>query len=106
MKGALTLAAPADPDWDVRCLAVSAALEDGIEALASLAAAHYGQLVSRGVLARRRHAQAEAWLRAEIEADFGRRGVALLGAVLRLGENESPFAAAARLRARLAITFN
>ncbi len=103
MKGALSLAMQADANWEVRCLSVSAAREDGIEALAALAETHHERLVQDGLLARRRHEQAEAWLKAEIAAEAW-RGVELLGAALRLADSESPFTAEVKFKSRLNIS--
>jgi LAO/AO transport system kinase len=101
MKSAISLAVRSDPDWEVHSISVSAARDEGIEALAVLAETHYAQLASAGRLAGRRREQAEAWLKAEIAAEYGRRGAALLAGDLCLGADESPFSAEVRLKSRL-----
>jgi hypothetical protein len=72
--------------------------------LAALAETHFERLVHDGLLARRRQEQAEAWLKAEIAAEAGRRGVELLGAGLRLADGESPFTAEVKFKSRLNIS--
>jgi LAO/AO transport system kinase len=102
LKGALGLAAPADPEWETPCLAVSATTGHGVAELAAQAERHFAWLGATGRLAGQRRAQAESWLRRAIALEFGRRGVAALGDGLRLAEDESPFAKEAELTRRLA----
>ena len=86
-------------------LSVSAKTGDGLDALVGTLLERLQRAGGAG-LARRREAQARAWLRQALTARFGREGWAALGDHARLRPGESPFAreraAAGLLRARLA----
>lgn len=90
----LRLAEPED-GWPVRALAVSAETGDGLEALLAALDAHFAWLGEQGLLASRRHAQAEAWLQESIRDRWGREGLKARG-LPSLAPGQAPFAGSGR----------
>ncbi|WP_085120551.1 methylmalonyl Co-A mutase-associated GTPase MeaB [Tistlia consotensis] len=92
LAGALSLAEPED-GWPVRSLGVSAESGEGLAELVATLDAHDAWLKQEGRLGERRHAQAEAWLRAAILERWGREGLRARG-LPALAPGQAPFAAA------------
>jgi LAO/AO transport system kinase len=89
-----------DPDWTIPVLMVCSARRQGIDDLVGAIDAHAAFLAMHGRLARRRHAQAETWLREALRDRFGREGMRRIGQ-LGLSEGDSPFARLAEMSSRL-----
>jgi LAO/AO transport system kinase len=103
VAGALTLAATGG--WTVPVVAVSAAAGTGLDDLAAALAAHAAHLDAAHLdgddrRARRRAAQARAWIGDALRVRFGARGLRALGAI-EPQPGEGPFAAIARFSAEL-----
>lgn len=93
IKGAIkvTGAAPSGTEgWETKVLSVSALHGHGVGELIAALGAHRDFLNIDGRLARKRAAQAQAWLMDAIRERFGREGVKRAG-TLTLGAGESPF---------------
>ncbi len=103
LKGALGLATPSDPSWDIPCLLVSAAHNKGISELIHHVDRHATHLSQSGGRDRKRHAQAGMWLTGAITAAYGHRGAELLGPSLKLEVGEAPFALEHRLASMLRV---
>lgn len=98
LKGALGLAS----EGDIPCLAVSASAGLGLDALMTGLAPP----ADPHLLAARRHAQAEGWLRSAIAQRFGEEGLAAAGSALSLPFGSAPFAATQAIGAALKVTFS
>lgn len=86
--------------WETKVLSVAALHGRGLDDLVAALDAHGVFLEGQGRLARRRHAQAEAWLSAAVRERFGREGLERAG-MLTLKSGESPFAKLAEVGKRL-----
>ncbi|MDX2265060.1 MAG: methylmalonyl Co-A mutase-associated GTPase MeaB [Hyphomicrobiales bacterium] len=104
MKGALSLAAPTDPTWDIPCRAISAATGQGVEALIDLMDAHRAKLERTGALVSNRERHAEQWLMAAVREAYGAEGVAALGPDATVLAGAGPFSREAELTRRLVVT--
>ncbi|MDZ4790117.1 MAG: methylmalonyl Co-A mutase-associated GTPase MeaB [Hyphomicrobiales bacterium] len=104
LKGALGLASAPDPSWEVPCLMVSAARNEGVSELIQYVEQHAAKLSSTGELARKRHRQAEMWLTAMITSAYGRHGATLLGSSLKFDPDQAPFGVESRLASTLRVT--
>ncbi len=104
LESALSLAAAADPDWEVPVTLVSADTGEGLDALWSHLSTHSAFLGEGDRLQRRRLAQSEARLDAALKGRFGTEGARAARDVLS-GFAGGPFAreaeAARVLRGRL-----
>ncbi len=103
LKGAMGLAAPSDPAWDIPCLLVSAVHNQGVSELIQHVDRHVAHLALSGERKRKRHAQAEMWLTAAITAAYGRHGADLLGPGLKLAPGHAPFSLERKLASGLRI---
>ncbi len=102
LKGALGLAGGGQ---ETPCLALSASTGEGFEAFMEMLHRRIGQ--SGGApLARRRHAQAEAWLQTSLRQRFGRAGLAAAAAagVLHLPEGAAPFGRCDQIARKLTVS--
>jgi LAO/AO transport system kinase len=104
LRGALSLAHREAGDWEPDCLAISAVEDpDSLRRLFAAFGRHEAWLKEQGRLEKARQAKAKAWMEMVIEAEFGRRGLALAKPLFpRIGSKE-PFTIARRLAAALAI---
>jgi len=90
VRGALSLNLRDPDDWPVEVLIVAATIGTGLEDLMASTAAHFAWLNSDERLTRKRHDQAEAWLKQAIKERWGWEGLKRLGD-LSLATNTSPF---------------
>ncbi len=103
LKGALQLAGRDDAAWEPACLAVSAANRDGLAELAAALASHWAWLAQDSRCAATRARQARHWAEGEIEARFGREGLAL-AAPLLMGLTGAPFRPAGEISRRIKVS--
>ena len=99
LKGALGLAS-----GEVVCFMLSVAKGEGLDELTAAADERFARL-SGAPLARRRHAQAEGWLRSSLLQRFGEEGAAAAAQALNLAEGAAPFAHAQAIAQRLRVSF-
>ena len=87
--------------WPVPIVAASGTRGQGIADLTAAIAAHARHLATDGLLAARRHAQAESWLAETVRDELGRRGLerARRAGGLALAPGQAPFGALHRLLA-------
>ncbi len=105
LKGALSLSHRELGEWEPECVSVSSISGDGsLRPLFAAFARHQHWLSSENRLASCREKKAQAWVRAEILAEFGRKGLAIARQGLFQSWNNKPFATAKRLLAELAVT--
>lgn len=98
VEGALGLAEPGDSEWLVPVLGVSAARNDGIDALAGEIDRHADWLAKSGEGAPVRARQANHWLREIVREQFGLRGLASVSDEIEAGVRAgAPFSLAAGL---------
>ncbi|MCK9993271.1 MAG: LAO/AO transport system kinase [Alphaproteobacteria bacterium] len=99
VEGALGLAEPGDSEWLVPVLGVSAARNDGIDALAGEIDRHADWLAKSGEGAPVRARQANHWLREIVREQFGLRGLASVSDEIEAGvrAGAAPFSLAAGL---------
>jgi LAO/AO transport system kinase len=104
LRGALSLSHRGEGDWEPDCLSVSAANDPAsLRRLFAAFGQHEAWLKEGGRLEKARQAKAQIWMELAIEAEFGRRGLALAKqSFLRMCDN-GPFTTARRLAAALAI---
>jgi LAO/AO transport system kinase len=100
LQGALGLAS----SGEVACFMLSVTKDEGLDALMAAVDERFARLVGPA-LARRRHAQAEGWLRSSLLQRFGEQGAAAAAQALRLAEGAAPFAHAQTIAQRLRVTF-
>ena len=104
LKGALGLSHRDKGAWEPECMSVSSIHGDGT--LRQLFAAfdrHESWLLNANRLAEGREKKAQAWVQAEIQAQFGQRGLDIAAQGLFQSWNNRPFATARRALAELAI---
>jgi len=104
LKGALGLSHRDKGAWEPECMSVSSTHGDG--SLSQLFAAfdrHESWLLNANRLAEGREKKAQAWVQAEIQAQFGQRGLDIAAQGLFQSWNKRPFATARRVLAELAI---
>ena len=104
LKGALGLSHRDKGAWEPECMSVSSTHGDGT--LRQLFAAfdrHESWLLNANRLAEGREKKAQAWVQAEIQAQFGQRGLDIVAQGLFQSWNNRPFATARRVLAELAI---
>jgi len=107
LKGALGLSHREKEAWEPECVSVSSTTGDGsLRQLFAAFARHEHWLLAENRLAASREKKAQAWVQAEIVAEFGRRGLAIAAQELFQSWNNKPFAIAKRLLAELAIVRN
>ncbi len=104
LKGALSIAVPADPEWNVPCILLSAAREQNVAELILQAERHFRWLDEKGQIGPCRQTHAEAWLKSSLANSFGQQGIDLLGEKLRLPAGAGPFIMARNLESRLRIS--
>lgn len=88
-----TTGRPPKGAWQVPVLSIAATRKDGAAELIDALDRHRRHLEA-GALARRRHAQAGAWMIASLQEAFGREGLKLIESSaddVCLAQNESPF---------------
>jgi LAO/AO transport system kinase len=100
LEGALGLAS----GGEVACLMLSVTKGEGLDALMAAADEHFARLAG-AALAKRRHAQAEGWLRASLLQLFGEQGAAAAAQALTLADGAAPFGHAEAIAKRLRVTF-
>lgn len=100
VAGALSLAEGGEAGWEIPVLLVAAGRREGLGGLIEALDAHWAWLSRENRLARRRHAQAEFWLRDAIKERFGREGLRRAGS-LRLARGEAPFGRLAEVSRQL-----
>jgi LAO/AO transport system kinase len=104
LKGALSLSHREIAAWEPECLSIS--LTSGDASLRQLFAAfakHEAWLAAEGRLAAAREKKAQAWVQAEILAEFGRKGLDIAAQELFQSWNNKPFAMTRRLLTGLAV---
>jgi LAO/AO transport system kinase len=104
LKGALGLSHRDKGAWEPECMSVSSTHGDAT--LRQLFAAfdrHESWLLNANRLAEGREKKAQAWVQAEIQAQFGQRGLDIAAQGLFQSWNNRPFATARRVLAELAI---
>jgi LAO/AO transport system kinase len=104
LKGALGLSHRDKGAWEPECMSVSSTHGDAT--LRQLFAAfdrHESWLLNANRLAEGREKKAQAWVQAEIQAQFGQRGLDIVAQGLFQSWNNRPFATARRVLAELAI---
>ncbi len=107
LKGALSLSHREKEAWEPECISVSSTNGDGsLRQLFAAFARHEHWLLSENRLAASREKKAQVWVRGEILADFGRRGLDVAAQGLLQLWNNKPFATARRLLAELAVVRN
>ena len=99
LKGALGLASGAG----VSCFMLSVTKGEGLGELTAAADERFARM-SGAALAKRRHAQAEGWLRSSLLQRFGEEGAAAAQA-LSLPEGAAPFGRAQAIAQRLRVSF-
>ena len=107
LKGALSLSHREAGAWEPECLSISSTT--GGSGLCQLFAAfgrHEAWLAVDGRLAEGRAKKAQAWVQAEIELEFGRRGLNLVSQGVSRSWNNKPFTTARRVLAELSICHN
>jgi len=105
LKGALGLSHREKEAWEPECVSVSSTT-GSLRQLFAAFARHEHWLLAENRLAASREKKAQAWVQAEIVAEFGRRGLAIAAQELFQSWNNKPFAIAKRLLAELAIVRN
>ena len=104
LKGALSLSHREKGAWEPECMSVSSTSGDGgLRQLFAAFARHEYWLLGENRLAAGREKKAQVWVRAEIQAEFGRRGLNAVAQGLFLSWNNRPFATARQLLAELAV---
>ena len=104
LKGALSLSHREKGAWEPECMSVSSTSGDGsLRQLFAAFARHENWLLSENRLAAGREKKAQAWVRGEIQAEFGRRGLDAVAQGLFHSWNNRPFATVRRLLAELAV---
>lgn len=104
LKGALSLAHRDKGVWEPECLSVSVTQKrESVGHLFAAFSRREAWLASENRLARQREAQARIWLRSEIEAAFGARGLALADETFSGVFNALPFSSARRALAEFAV---
>jgi LAO/AO transport system kinase len=104
LRGALSLTHREAGDWEPDCLSVSAL--DDPDSLGRLFAAfgrHEAWLKEANRLGKARQAKAGAWMKLTIEAEFGRKGLALAKTSFLRNWSNGPFTIARRSTAALLI---
>lgn len=99
LKGALGLAAGAAAD----CLLLSSTREEGVDELNMAIERRFAALPA-DMLKRRRHEQAQGWVRSAVLQAFGETGVRVAGQSLSIPPDAAPFAHAAALMGRLQVS--
>ena len=106
LKGALSLSHREKGVWEPECMSVSSTSSDGsLRQLFAAFARHENWLLSENRLAAGREKKAQAWVRAEIQSEFGRRGLDAVAQGLFQSWNNRPFATARQLLAELAVAW-
>ena len=106
LKGALSLSHREKGVWEPECMSVSSTSGDGsLRQLFAAFARHENWLLSENRLAAGREKKAQAWVRAEIQSEFGRRGLDAVAQGLFQSWNNRPFATARQLLAELAVAW-
>jgi LAO/AO transport system kinase len=106
LRGALSLAHREEGDWEPGCLSISVQNDpDSLRQLLAAFGRHAAWLREGGRLEKARQAKARAWMQLAIEAEFGRKGLALLKQSLLQIWNNRPFTTARRSAAALAIVW-
>ena len=100
LKGALGLAS----GGEVACFMLSVAKGEDLDELTAATDERFARL-SGAALARRRHAQAEGWLRSSLLQRFGEEGAAAAAQALNLAQGAAPFAHAQAIARRLRVSF-
>ena len=104
LKGALGLSHREAGAWEPECVSVSSTTGDGsLRQLFASFARHESWLSRENRLAAGREKKAQAWVRAEILAEFGQRGLGIAAQGLFQPWNNKPFATARQLLAELAV---
>ncbi len=104
LKGALGLSHREAGAWEPECVSVSSTTGDGsLRQLFASFARHEAWLLSENRLAAGREEKAQTWVRAEILAEFGRKGLVVAAQDLCEPWNNKPFATVRRLLAELAV---
>ncbi len=106
LKGALGLSHRDKGAWEPECISVSSTSNDGgLRQLFASFARHEHWLLSENRLAAGREKKAQAWVQAEILAEFGRKGLAVAAQGLFQSWNNRPFGTARRLLAEIAVAW-
>jgi LAO/AO transport system kinase len=106
LKGALSLSHREKGAWEPECISVSSTTGDGsLRQLFAAFTRHENWLLSDSRLAVGREKKAQAWVRGEIHAEFGRKGLDAVAKGLFLSWNNRPFATARRLLVELAVAW-
>ncbi len=106
LKGALSLSHRDEGTWQPECMSVSATTGDGnLRQLFAAFARHETWLLNENRLAAGREKKAQAWVRGEIQAEFGRRGLSAVGQGPFQSWNNKPFATVRQLLAELAVAW-
>ncbi len=104
LKGALGLSHREAGAWEPDCVSVSSTTGDGsLRQLFASFSRHEAWLLSENRLAIGREKKAQAWVRAEVLAEFGRRGLNIAAQGLFQSWNNKPFATVRRALAELAV---
>ena len=104
VKGALGLAQMADDGWEIPVLLVSASENQGVHELVAAADSHFDWLKTQGLLESQRRAQGVVWIKEMVRDKFGREGLDLVAAQVRLNGGASPFEREADLVRGLKVT--
>ena len=106
LKGALSLSHREKGAWEPECMSVSSTSGDGsLRQLFAAFARHENWLLNENRLAAGREKKAQAWVRCEIQAEFGRRGLNTVAQGLFQSWNNKPFATVRQLLAELAVAW-
>jgi LAO/AO transport system kinase len=102
--GALSLAHRGEDDWEPDCLAISAVNDpDSLRQLFAAFGRHEAWLKAEGRLEKARRAKAGAWMELAVEAEFGRKGLALAKQAFLGVWSNKPFTTARQSAGALAI---
>jgi LAO/AO transport system kinase len=101
LKGALGLASGGQ---EAPCLALSASTGEGFDAFMEILHRHIGRDAG-APLARRRHAQAEAWLQTALRQRFGQAGLAAAAGAINLPEGAAPFGRCDEIARKLTVCY-
>jgi LAO/AO transport system kinase len=91
VKGALSLSSSAHGAWELKVLLLSAQTGDHLDRLANAIYDHWAWLSVDNHLARRRAAQAEAWLELAIKERWGRDGLRQVQLARLHDDRDTPF---------------
>jgi LAO/AO transport system kinase len=104
LRGALSLAHRGESDWEPDCLSVSALNDpDSLCRIFAAFGRHEAWLNRAGRLERARRDKARAWMELAIEAEFGRKGLALAKQGFQRDWHNEPFTTARRSAAALTV---